>query len=181
MPVEHPIAFISYARESELHTDWVRHLAESLSKNGVKVILDQWDLQPGDDVGKFMEQSLDCAKYIILVCTESFADKANDRRGGVGYEQAVFVGQILTTGETNAHFLPILRSGEPSKSIPRYLRSRLFIDFRNDNSFENSLEQLSRAIFGVPKFRPPLRFSAALSSCLSLSSASRLALRRFPR
>ena len=41
-----PTAFISYSWESEAHKAWVRQLAEKLRSQGVKVILDQWELMP---------------------------------------------------------------------------------------------------------------------------------------
>src|SRR5690349_1343244 len=122
-----PQVFLSYSHESDAHRHWVRRLAEDLTRNGVETILDQWHLHVGDDIGAFMEQSLKRAEYIVLVCTEPFARKANDRKGGVGYEQAVFVGELLMNREPGSRFLPILRSGDPSEALPLYLRSRLFI------------------------------------------------------
>jgi hypothetical protein len=147
--------FLSYSHESDAHNHWVRRLAEDLTRNGVKTTLDQWDLQVGDDIGAFMEQSLKNATYIVLVCTETFAQKANDRTGGVGYEQAVFIGELLMIRELSSRFLPIVRSGDPSKALPLYMRSRLFVDFRDDGAYKDALEQLLRRIFGAPTFTPP--------------------------
>jgi hypothetical protein len=84
-----------------------------------------------------------------------FAEKANDRKGGVGYEQAVFVGELLMSRDPDSRFLPILRSGDPSKALPLYLRSRLFVDFRDNGVYEQALEQLLRRVFGAPAFTPP--------------------------
>jgi hypothetical protein len=120
-----PRVFLSYSHESDHHRHWVRRLAEDLTKNGVETTLDQWHLHVGDDIGAFMEQSLEKATYIVLVCTETFAQKANERSGGVGYEQAVFVGELLMNRQLSPRFLPVLRSGDPSKGLPLYLRSRL--------------------------------------------------------
>lgn len=150
-----PHVFLSYSHESDAHGHWVRRLAEDLTKNGVETTLDQWHLHVGDDIGAFMEQSLKRATYIVLVCTELFAQKANDRRAGVGYEQAVFVGELLMSRELSSRFLPILRSGDPSTALPLYLRSRLFIDFRNDCAYAAALDQLLRRVFGAPAFTPP--------------------------
>jgi hypothetical protein len=150
-----PQVFLSYSHESDAHSHWVRRLAEDLTRNGVETILDQWHLHVGDDIGAFMEQSLERAAYIVLVCTEPFAQKANDRRGGVGYEQAVFVGELLMSRELRSRFLPILRSGDPSRALPLYLRSRLFIDFRDDGAYAAALDQLLRRVFGAPAFTPP--------------------------
>jgi hypothetical protein len=143
---EEPLVYLSYSHESDVHKQWVRHLAGDLVKNGVKTTLDQWHLHVGDDIGVFMEQSVKNSTYILLVCTEVFAEKANDRKGGVGYEQAVFVGALLMSRELGSRFLPILRSGDPSKALPLYLRSRLFVDFRDDGAYGQSFEQLLRRV-----------------------------------
>ena len=92
---EEPLVYLSYSHESHVHKQWVRRLAGDLIKNGIRTTLDQWHLHVGDDIGVFMEQSVKNATYIVLVCTEIFAEKANDRKAGVGYEQAVFVGELL--------------------------------------------------------------------------------------
>jgi TIR domain-containing protein len=150
-----PRVFLSYSHESDHHRYWVRRLAEDLTKNGVETTLDQWHLHVGDDIGAFMEQSLEKATYIVLVCTETFAQKANERSGGVGYEQAVFVGELLMNRQLSPRFLPVLRSGDPSKGLPLYLRSRLFVDFRDDDAYGRALDQLLRRIFVAPAFTPP--------------------------
>jgi len=40
-----PKLFVSYSHDSQPHKDWVLQLATRLVKNGVDVILDQWDLK----------------------------------------------------------------------------------------------------------------------------------------
>src|SRR5262249_17210086 len=101
-----PHVFVSYSHESEAHKRWVRSLAEDLTKKGVKTTLDQWNLRVGDDIGKFMESSIETATHIVLVCTEASSRMANDREGGVGYEQAVFVGELLMSRvQLNSRFL----------------------------------------------------------------------------
>ena len=89
------------------------------------------------------------------MCTEIFAEKANDREGGVGYEQAVFVGNILMSRHLGPRFLPVLRSGDPSKALPVYLQSCLFVDCRDDSAYGVALDQLLRRLFGAPMFTPP--------------------------
>ena len=160
-----PHVFLSYSHESDAHRQWVRHLAEDLTKNGVETTLDQWHLHVGDDIGAFMEQSLKKATHIVLVCTEMFAQKANDRSGGVGYEQAVFVGELLMSRELGSRFLPVLRSGDPSRALPLYLRSRAYVDFRDDRAYGKALEDLLRGIWGAPAFAPPQLGEAPAFAC----------------
>lgn len=64
---DHPVVFISYSHDSSAHKKWVGDLAGRLMEKGVDVILDQWDLEPGDDVPKFMEQSVRRANKVLIM------------------------------------------------------------------------------------------------------------------
>jgi len=44
---QYRVAMISYSHDSQAHKDWVRALAERLTKDGIKVVLDQWHLSLG--------------------------------------------------------------------------------------------------------------------------------------
>jgi hypothetical protein len=52
-------------------------------------------------------------------------------------------------------FVPILKEGSVRNSLPSYLKSKVFIDFRNDMRFSQSLEDLVRHIHNVPAYKPP--------------------------
>jgi hypothetical protein len=150
-----PRVFVSYSWESESHKEWVLRLATDLRRSGVDVVLDRWVLRPGDDLAAFMDSAVTSADFLLLVCTESYADRANGRLGSVGYEQAVIAGGLLTDGATTAKIVPALRSGTPATALPSYLRSRLFVDFRADDGYARSVEQLLRHFHGAPEHAPP--------------------------
>jgi TIR domain len=152
---ETPKVFVSYSHESEAHTRWVRRLAEDLTKKGVDTTLDHWHLHVGDDIGAFMEQSLSKATFVVLVCTEIFRAKSKQKRRRCWYEQALYVGEMLVARTIGSRFLPIIRSGVPSSALPLYLQSRLFVDFRDDSTYGDALDQLLRRICGNPAFTPP--------------------------
>jgi hypothetical protein len=137
-----PTVFISYSWESDEHKDWVRKLAHDLRANGVDAWLDQWEVELGDDVTKFMERGVSEADFVLLICTDSFGGKANARSGGVGYEQAIVTADILNSQPKRGRFVCALRSGTPSTAIPRYMQSRLFVDFQDASEYEQSLGQL---------------------------------------
>jgi hypothetical protein len=103
-----PIVFISYSHDSEEHKTWVRDFATALRNVGIDVILDQWEIGPGDDVPKFMEQSVRRALRVIMVCTEQYVRKADDGKGGAGYEAMVVTGELVQDLGTRK-FIPIIR------------------------------------------------------------------------
>jgi len=53
-----PKAFISYSHDSAGHQTWVLRLASDLRAKGIDVVLDQWDLVPGQDVSLIMQRGI---------------------------------------------------------------------------------------------------------------------------
>ena len=60
------------------------------------VILDQWDLGLGDDVPKFMEKAVGDADRVLMICTEPYVHKADEGKGGVGYEAMIVTGELVS-------------------------------------------------------------------------------------
>jgi predicted nucleotide-binding protein len=149
-----PSVFISYSYDTSEHKDWVRYLAEELSKNGCYVKLDQWDLRPGSNLLQFMETGVRESDFVLLICTPNFAERTNDRKGGVGYEGTIVTGEIFHDSPIGK-FVPLLRSDEPKLSMPSYLKSSVFIDFRSDEMFTTGLTELLRTIHNKPVFQRP--------------------------
>jgi hypothetical protein len=135
--------FISYSWESPEHIAWVRQLATDLKARGLDVWFDKWEIKLGDNILKSMEAGLLEADYVLLVCTEDFADKANARTGGVGYEQAIVSTEILNSRPARGSFVCILRSGKPSVAIPLFMQSRLFLDMTRDEDYKSALDELT--------------------------------------
>jgi len=157
-PSKPPRVFISYSWESKDHKSWVRYLGEKLCEAGIEARLDQWSVQPGESFTAFMEQEVEAADFVLVVCTPSYAHKSNKRQGGVGYEQQIVSGQLMS-GTARSKFIPILRKGNyergPDCAIPTHFVGIAWIEFRDDVTFEESLEDLIRVIFSKPRFAPP--------------------------
>src|SRR5262245_8479135 len=157
-PSKPPRVFISYSWESEDHKEWVRYLGERLYEAGIEARLDQRFVQPGESLKAFMEQEVVAADFVLVVCTPSYAHKSNNRQGGVGYEQQIVSGQLMS-GIARSKFIPIIRKGEsepgPDCAIPTHFLGIAWIEFRGDADFEERLEDLVRVIFSKPRFAPP--------------------------
>lgn len=111
-PADHPpTAFISYSWDDEPHKGWVRGLATRLRGDGVDVVLDQWELQPGDRLPAFMETAVREHDHALIVCTPHYKQRSDARQGGVGYEGDIMTGELLSQGNERK-FIPMLRRGE---------------------------------------------------------------------
>lgn len=154
--MENKSVFISYSHDSEDHKLWVRKLASSLMKNGIKVILDQWDLRIGEDIPQFVEKSIIESDRVLLICTEKYVEKARKRVGGVGLEALVINSNLMRDLGTSK-FIPVIRQTTEKIVLPHLLESRLYIDLSHEDSLTNNVTQLIKEIYDVVHLeKPPL-------------------------
>jgi len=128
-------------------------LAERLCKDGVDIILDEWEIGPGDDVTSFMEASLSASQRVLIICTDEYIRKANILKGGVGYERMIITAEIAQ-GLKTRKFIPILRKVR-KKSLPKFLGPRIYVDLQKDELDEDQYEILLRELLGVRKHKKP--------------------------
>jgi hypothetical protein len=152
-----PTAFISYSWESPEHREWVLRLAEKLrAQGGIDIILDRWNLPVGADRTHFMEQSIHGSDFILLVCTPTYADKSNNRTGGVGYEAMILTSQ-LAQQISQKKFIPILKMGDwDDSAIPIWLQSKFGVDLRGEPYSEDEYQILLRALYQAEEKAPPI-------------------------
>lgn len=136
--------FISYSWDNLEHKEWVLNLANQLSEyEEIHVTLDQYDLDTSVDKNYFMEKGAFDSDIILIIITPNYAQKSNNRSGGVGIEATLlssrYWDEILVNQKTS--IIPILRAGEFSSS-PRYLKNHFSLDFRNDLNFDDSFNNL---------------------------------------
>jgi hypothetical protein len=167
-----PSVFISYSHDSPAHKEWVVELAARLVENGVQVILDQWDLRPGDDVPKFMERSIRSAHRVLSICTETYTRKADEGVGGVGYESMVVSGEVMKELGTNK-FIPVVKQLSRPAKLPAALSTRLFIDLSNAESYESEFQKLLRDIHRIPPPDKPALGQRPFASAAAAASMPR--------
>ncbi len=92
-----------------------------LRNSGIDAILDQWELQPGDDLTHFMEQNLAAADRVLMICTDKYVEKANSGVGGVGYEKMIVTSDLLKSIDSNK-VIPIIRQAG-TRSVPTFLKT----------------------------------------------------------
>ncbi len=143
-----PLVFLSYSHDSKEHKQWVASFANDLVTNGIQVLFDQWDLNFGDDVPKFMERGVAAADRVLMVCTEEYVRKADDGKGGVGYEAMIVTGELVRDLGSNK-FIPVVRQSGGETILPRCVSTRLYINLgeggQSDEEFEKLLRELHEA------------------------------------
>jgi hypothetical protein len=145
-----PIVFISYSHDSAEHKRWVEDLARTLHSKGIEVLLDEWHVKPGGDVTHFMEQSIARADRVLLICTEKYVQKVDNRKGGAGYEAVVSIAELVKD-LTTTKFVPVVRQKRSTKQIPRCLGVRYYINLSHGSSYKKELEKLIDSLRGTPR------------------------------
>ena len=103
-----------------------------------------------------MESGIRSSEKVIMICTPEYAEKANERKGGVGVENTIITGEFYDKSKENK-FIPIVRKYEKklSDSLPSFLKTKYSIDFSKDAEFRSKLEELERKILNIPRFKKP--------------------------
>lgn len=156
--IESPRVFISYSWTNQDHMDWVLELAERLVGDGIDTVLDVWDFKEGHDKFAFMERLVTdpSVHKVLAICDKKYAEKANDRSGGVGTETQI-ISKDVYDKVTQEKFIPILceRDEDNKECLPVFFQNRKYIDFSDEDSFELAYDQLTRLIYGKPERRKP--------------------------
>ncbi len=146
--MKNPTVFISYSWDNPSHKNWVIALANELRRNGINANLDEFITQKGTvNLNRMMIENISKSEYTIVVLTDRYADKSNEFEGGVGYETSLLINSMV---ENIGKIIPILRNkGDKSNAIPYYLKGVSYIDFSDDNKYDEKMEELKHKILKV--------------------------------
>lgn len=172
MNSEQPKVFISYSWEDEEHKTWVKNLADRLLFDGIDATLDQYDLTLGDRLPKFMEQSISDTDYVLIICTPTYKEKSDARKGGVGYEGHIISGELLSCGNERK-FIPVIRKGTLQAALPSCLSGKLGIDLTDGRLYEDSYKDLVTTIYGV-KNKPQIGNKPSYASVPTIPSRKKV-------
>lgn len=135
--------FVSYSWDNEDHKKWVLTFVNRLRQDGINAIVDQTHLGLGERSTEFMERSVRESHYVLVVCTDKYKSKFDNREGGAGYEGHIITAKIINEVGKNT-FIPVLRSGDWNSAIPTALSGVFGVDLRNDSpdQYQRLIQQL---------------------------------------
>ena len=156
--IETPRVFISYSWSSPQHEQWIINLATELCEEGVDVILDKWELKEGYDAIAFMEKMVTDPeiKKVVIISDKIYAQKADDRKGGVGTETQIISKEIYDKVEQDKFVVVIVEKDEKGEPyLPTYYKSRIYIDLSEPDNYTENFERLLRWIYNEPLYKKP--------------------------
>lgn len=148
-----PSVFISYSHDpaDPTHEERVASLAASLMKDGLAVFLDQ---NRGDAEEKvaweiWMENQIEKADYVLLVCTELYLKKVRqevppDEGRGVCWEAGIMYSLLYEEKRNTTKFLPVMFLPAHKQFIPRPLKGKQYFVLDSQSGYEHLYAFLTR-------------------------------------
>ncbi|MCX5800720.1 MAG: TIR domain-containing protein [Candidatus Eisenbacteria bacterium] len=147
-PIPHPRVFISYTGTNKNNASWVKLLATALREHGVDARLDAFHLKPGFDLPQWMANEVIMAEKVLLVCDKYYMEKADFRKGGVGWETMVIQGDMLAQGDNKRKYIAIIREDAADEALPIYMKSKYAFDWGKESDIDpERLKELVLCIF----------------------------------
>lgn len=155
-----PSVFISYSWSPIQNKNRVIEIARKLISDGINVILDEWSLSEGQDKYKFMEKMVNDKDVdkVLIFSNKEYAEKANNKKGGVGTESLILSDKIYTQAE-QTKYIPIVMEFDNTGNayLPTFLQSRKYFDFSDEKTFGTEYQKLVMSLYGKPLIKmPPL-------------------------
>lgn len=142
-----PVVFVSYSWTPMRNQETVFELICKLRNDGIRVIYDKEDLHPGQNINFFMEQALESndVDNIIVVCNKDYAEKANRRQGGVGYEAGIIISEIKSA-PLQRRVIPVAVeldiNGNPF--LPTKFKELYYIDLTNESGYNDLVNTIKK-------------------------------------
>ncbi|MGO8673799.1 MAG: SUMF1/EgtB/PvdO family nonheme iron enzyme [Capsulimonadaceae bacterium] len=120
--------FVSYAREDALHSRRVLQLADRLVRDGLNVILDQYEPRPKTPWTVWMEDNLDTADCVLMVCSPAYHRRVEEREPagddlGVQWDGKLIYSRLYENVEQASKFIPVLLPECSEQDIPLAMRN----------------------------------------------------------
>lgn len=132
-----PSIFLSYSSKDKF---FVRELAERLKSYGVKVWLDEVELNIGDSLTEKIGTAIEEADYLGIVLSKNSIDS-------VWVQKELQVAMQKELKEKRVVVIPLLL--EPV-DIPPFLKDKKYADFTDSTKYEKTLPLVLRAL-GIPE------------------------------
>ena len=101
-----------------------------------------------------MERAVKAADSVLMICTEPYVRKANDGKGGVGYEAMIVTGELVRDLGTRK-FMPVIRQGGEGTVVPDCVGTRLWVNFSKDEDFDGALGELIKTLHQAQQLAKP--------------------------
>lgn len=136
-----PKAFISYSQDSIEFADKILDFSNNLRHEGIDTILDQYEESPPEGWPRWMENSINSADYVIVICTKGYQCKILGQvDAGIGrgakWEGNIIYQKLYMSDSMNTKYLPVIFSHADIEFIPTPIQGSTYYDISSPEGFD---------------------------------------------
>lgn len=156
-----PFVFVSYTHDSPAHKDQVLLLSQLLTKNGINVCLDRWDMQHRRDWYQWATANMKKADFVVAVVSETYRRAAEGEvppDGNRGLQaEAALLRELLQDDrrEWTKRIIPVLLPGHHPGEIPLFLQPLNADHYYVKDFTPAGAESLLRLLTNQPPYKQP--------------------------
>jgi WD40 repeat protein len=149
-----PTCFVTYAWSEPVLDRKTREIARDLRAAGVEALLDWYESHIGDHIDRFSDRAAD-TDFVACIGTPAFRSKFTKPEGSTVQQEWLHVANRLREGvDRKETILPLLLTGDLSRSFPPSLHGIAFADLRDDRLYFAELFDVLLKIHGINKWEP---------------------------
>ena len=149
-PKDYVRVFISHTSSTDEAVEWVKELALFLIDNGIQARLDKFHLRRGMDLPQWMCNELALAQKVIVVCDETYKQKADGRLGGVGWETMIIQGDVANLPPDSTKYQVVVRAEDINQGLPMYLKTKYAFHASPSDISNSFREELVHELLDLP-------------------------------
>ncbi|MEZ5536538.1 MAG: SEFIR domain-containing protein [Thiolinea sp.] len=139
--------FISYSHDSPEHSQCVLDLSNRLREGGVDCDIDQYNPTPNEGWPLWMLRHMQDADHVILVCTETYQKRVEQREekgkgAGVKWEGMLLLNQLYRNESLNTKFIPIVFDSADKAFIPDAIFGFSYFDLSEAHGYTRLYKHL---------------------------------------
>lgn len=139
--------FISYKFQDTSRNTWVDQLYRDLREVGIDAKLYNYEIELGESFSEYMTRGIRECDYLLFVITPEAVKAIESGNGALAFEMEIANARRIKEG---FRIIPIFREGIETST---YLSDHRYLDFRNDDNYDDSFAELIQWLFR--KIKPP--------------------------
>ena len=168
-----PVVYISYCRSSAEDTAWAKQLAGRLRDDGIRALLDVWELRPGMVIDGWYSEAIRSCDVAVMIGSDALTTQW---RGKIGPPDLIALQSIFFRSKC---FIPVLFPRNSSQDLPEPFYNRVGVKMDPAN-VSIGYADLVRSLTGRDaESAPPVRKKKSVKPC-SLGSCFAQAAQLFP-
>ena len=155
---KNPKVFISYCQQCKEFSDVVLNFSNILIEEGIDVTLDQYIQSPPEGWPRWMENSIQEADFVLMICTEEYYNRVMGKTKssvgrGVKWEGNLIYQKLYDGDSINCKFIPIIFDESDIKNIPLPIKGSTYYNVNNKDQYDALYWRLRKI---NPKEKPKL-------------------------